>query len=1131
MQAATIQCPSCRQVLPAGMRFCGYCGTVLPQAAEEAEEDRRIVTVLFCDLVGFTPLSERLDAEDVREIQDAYFARMSAEIERFGGRVEKYAGDAVLAIFGAPTVHEDDAERGIHCALAMREALVPLADDTRHRHAVDLALRIGVNTGEVVSGVREGGGRRDYAVTGDVVNTTARYQAAAEPGGIMAGVETKRLAERSIRFGARRDLTLKGKSEPVPGYPVLGARPRDERWEPRRETPMVGRERELREIERLWQDTSQGGRILILEAEAGVGKSRLLAEALAHIAASGESRIVRAQCHSYGQQISLSPIADVLRDLCGVIDDDTPDQIREKLWSAVRLLPEAGEDARAATVDVLGELLGLPAGDSVLARVGAEVRREALIEGIDGLLAAAARQTATVLVLEDLHWADSASLEILTVLFQRVGARRMLIIGTRRPEGEVLLPDGGTVLHLEPLAGSDAAVLARSVLGHDFYPDLEQHLTARTGGNPLFIEELLRALQEAGDLEEREGVMVLRPGAAERLPSTLTEILLARLDRLDRPVRSLTQVGSVIGRSFALRLLAATVGDEESLLEPRLEPLQRAALAFRRWTQELEYVFKHALVREVVYGTLLMRRRREIHERVARALMELYPVGDMVEVIAYHLGQTDNWAEAALWLERAGDRAAAMYANEAAATHYEGARERLVRSGRSPAAVDEKLGQVLFILARYDDAIAVLSRAEALYVEMADTDGLGRVVAAGALVREAQGVPGQGLEILAAFLDRHGGSELQCLGHVYRAHATLLTRTGRYEEALSAAGQAMQHARRTGDKALLVESAIEQAAALSMVSRLTEAAAVMEEVLPIAEQSNDLATAFRATVSLGGAYEDLGQIRECLVHFERGLEMARQLGRPVWIASSLLNLGRIHYRHGDWDRSYAEMRDALDIYRQIGAASRLPVALYALGALSAFRGRWEEHEQSMNEARSRASAMGDVALVRWVEGFTAQGDILRGQPQVARDRLAPLRDRGDVEESEVTWFLPILAWAYLESGDIDQACSTGADALRRARESRNQVALADALWVAGKIAAHDGGWEEARACFEEGIALNRETSFYWAEVRTTFEYGLMLLAAGEMERGRDLVERSLGVFRELDAVPYIARAEQALSEI
>jgi tetratricopeptide (TPR) repeat protein len=303
----------------------------------------------------------------------------------------------------------------------------------------------------------------------------------------------------------------------------------------------------------------------------------------------------------------------------------------------------------------------------------------------------------------------------------------------------------------------------------------------------------------------------------------------------------------------------------------------------------------------------------------------------------------------------------------------------------------------------------------------------------------------------------------------------------------------------------------------------------MEEVVPLAEGSNDRAIAFSAIMNLGGVYEEIGKIRECLACFQRGLEMSHQLGRPTAVASSLLNLARIHYRHGEWDRSREEMQEALAIFRRTGASSRLPAVLYSIGALSAFRGDWETLDRAMDEARTWVNAMGDVALLRWIEGFAAQGDILRGRPDAARDRLLPLLDRGGVEESEVTWFLPVLAWAYLETGAIDEAEEIVTEVLRRARGSGNQVALADALWVAGKIAAGRRRWDEARQLFEGGIVLNRDNSFYWAEIRTTFEYGLMQVSAGETDGGRELIEGALRSFRRLGAVPYIARAEQALA--
>ena len=290
---------------------------MLPEEANRM--DRRIVSVLFCDLVGFTPLSEKLDPEEVREVQDDYFALMSAEIARFEGTVEKYAGDAVLAIFGAPIAHEDDAERAIRCALAMHDALVPLAEETLATRGVNLALRIGVNSGEVVSGLREGGGRRDYAVTGDAVNTAARYQTASEPGGVMVGEQTMRLARRAILFGEKQMLTLKGKAQPVPGYPVLGVRERlAERWELTDHiAELIGRKDELHLLRQTWEAAADGnGRAVEIAAEPGVGKSRLSAEFLGEISARGLVQIIRGRCLSYSAEVSLWLVANILRSVC-----------------------------------------------------------------------------------------------------------------------------------------------------------------------------------------------------------------------------------------------------------------------------------------------------------------------------------------------------------------------------------------------------------------------------------------------------------------------------------------------------------------------------------------------------------------------------------------------------------------------------------------------------------------------------------------------------------------------------------------------------------------------------------------------------------------------------------------------
>src|SRR5579859_1023529 len=430
------RCPSCGQISPAGMRFCGYCASPLgdtggfpasnssvsagvtgalpptapsysgPDLAPETTPfnssmrdmsssttaERRLVTALFCDLVGFTPLSEALDPEDVRDLQARYFSAMSKQVERYGGVVEKYAGDAVLALFGAPVAHEDDAERAVLCALGMQAAIEPVADEARRRWNAEPAIRVGVNTGDVVSGSWDASGRQDVAVTGDAIHTGARRQAVAGPGEVLASEETMRLTRRRIHYGQKRDLVLKGKLGTYSGYPALGLREEfGERWhEAPRVSPLVGRDREMVELFDAWVRAQGGeGQLITLVGDPGVGKSRLMTEFLEKMAASSSIRVLRARCLSYGQEISLWLIADLLRSLFGMREQEGLDSVQTQLESGVRWLLQASDlDTRTEALDVQGEVLGLPAGGSMVANAGPQIRRHALLRSLRLVLAA-----------------------------------------------------------------------------------------------------------------------------------------------------------------------------------------------------------------------------------------------------------------------------------------------------------------------------------------------------------------------------------------------------------------------------------------------------------------------------------------------------------------------------------------------------------------------------------------------------------------------------------------------------------------------------------------------------------------------------------------------------------------------
>ncbi|MGH2448111.1 MAG: ATP-binding protein, partial [Chloroflexota bacterium] len=576
------------------------------------------MTALFCDLVGFTPLSESLDPEEVRDIQAAYFDAMAALVERFGGTVEKYAGDAILALFGAPIAHEDDAERAVLCALGMREAIEPVAVETRQRWDVEPSIRVGVNTGEVVSGTWNASGRQDVAVTGDALNTAARIQSAADAGEVLAGAETMALTRRRIRYGEKRDEALKGKAGVIPVWPALGMREDPgERWE-EYITPLIGRDREMGQLLDAWQRARTGeGQLVTLIGDAGVGKSRLASELVERVVQTGSARLIRGRCLSYGQEISFWLLADLLRSVFNLTEGDAPADVSNRLRSAVQDLSTiVDEPTRAEALDVLGEVLGLAPEASPVTQAGPQVRRQALIRDLRHVLGSLAARAPTVLVLEDLHWVDTASREVLTSVFADIPNLRVMVMAVQRPGWAAAWSEWGWPdrITLRPLREAEAANLATAVLGGvKPSPELEQHIAERAGGNPFFVEEMLRSLLEAGGIAARDGAMELVPGAVERLPATLTEVLLARLDRLDTGARNIAQIASVIGNSFSPGLLAEVSGRDETELDSALAELQRAEIAFPRRAPDLEYAFRHVSMRDVAYNTLVQRRRQELH--------------------------------------------------------------------------------------------------------------------------------------------------------------------------------------------------------------------------------------------------------------------------------------------------------------------------------------------------------------------------------------------------------------------------------------------------------------------------------------------------------------------------------------
>ena len=712
--------------------------------ATAMREERRVVAALFADIVGSTPLGERLDPEEVRLIVGEAVARIGAAVEAFGGTVKDLAGDGVLALFGAPIAHEDDPERAVLAGLRVIEEIAEYAHDVEAGWGVaGFGVRVGIETGPVVLGPVFAGSRIEYGATGDAVNTAARLQSHAEPGTVLVGGATVRLVEQRFVWAGERQLTLKGKTEPVAARVATGPAGEPGRRPGLEDAParLVGRARELAQGRASLEAVLGGtGGILFITGEPGIGKSRLLLELHDMLVRApspfGRARWIEGRCVSFGESIPYWPFRDLVRDWLGVASDEPELRVRVTLRRSVE--PLFG-DRSAAIYPYLGAMLGLTLEPDAAARLS-ELSPEALqyrtFEVVDHLIERLAADGPVVVALEDLHWADATSVQLIERLLAVTEDSPVLLIVTMRPERDRAawglrdaaaheFPHRTKELSLDALSGDADRELLHSLVGEQTLPpDLEDRLTGIAEGNPFYLEELIRSLADAGALVRgADGAWRFDHDVPVVVPPTVEQVILARLDRLTPECRHVLTAASVLGKQFGLPLLEGVAVTPD--LRGALHELQRLDLLRegRRWPQP-EYRFKHALIQEAAYRTLLSDQRRTLHKRAAEWLEATY-AGREDEVagqLAHHWMAAQDEDKAITYLTRAGDRARQEYALDAAVTYYRSLLPILERRGQKHdmAVVLFKLALALHVSLRYAEANDTYQRAFELWTRPLD---------------------------------------------------------------------------------------------------------------------------------------------------------------------------------------------------------------------------------------------------------------------------------------------------------------------------------------------------------------------------------------------------------------------------
>jgi adenylate cyclase len=1042
--------------------------------------ERRMVTVLFADLVGFSTLAEHLDPEELRTLMTGTFAELTGEVEAREGTVEKFIGDAVMAIFGAPVAHEDDPLRAVEAALDM----LGVVRRRSQGRPSPLSLRIGINSGLVVAGTVGDG--TQTGVMGDAVNIAARLQQSASPGEIVVAEAVWRRVRDRFEGEPIGPLEVKGRAQPVPAFRLLAARPPAVR----RQAPFVGRQEERALLDLLWSSAIKGNtHVISLVGEPGVGKSRLLSEVPVRAGALD----IRITC---GGERAFGPFLELIERVLGTVPEGVEDLRR--LTTALGIEEE--------TALLLAALLGL-AGAPPAVQMADEQRKRQVFAGVWQFLLAAAGGRPAFIVLDDVHWADRSSLDLLGFLLERLGGVPLQMVLSYRPGFEhverTTMRASHTGIRLEPMTGEESVALARGFLGVSELPgDLERLVAARAEGNPFFIEELLQALLELGSLAVVDGAAVLAKLEFE-IPDTVQGTILARIDRLGARERKLLHHAAVIGRTFSTGLLEAVVGEEDT--RAALEELARAQLLVAegpdRWT------FKHALIQEVTYQTLLIRQRRELHRKVAEALEA--QAGDdpaFLEVLAEHYAQAEVPERARHYALAAGDLAAERMGFVEAMGRYETAL-RVWGEGDEEGRLTllSKLGWTRLMGGDFGGARTALIEAEAGWRGAGESRKAGWALATLGRALWVSGDGPRAVESLTRAIDQlqpEGPSPELLRAYVWSATQFMLL--GRVQESIDAATRGLEiesELGSPGDRSQLLNNLAACRGFMGDPRSLDQ----MREALDLAERAGDGEAIGRAYTNLSSTLAVFHRHGEAVEVCERGRQVMRTHGAPAYEWFTAANEAQSLAELGRYEDAEVLARESLAAHRAMGGAPGVVNGACTLGLVATRRGRFDEARSILDEAVRLSRGLGGTEFLSLTLRYEAELERARGNQAAARqalqEALGMIADSAD--RTHLCEMLNLVAALQPEE---------------RARELIASIRphAVDLSWTA-MVSEADAIVANDLNLFTRAAELYRSLELPYQEARCRLEAG-DLERAGELIRRFGLAEGPLGMRqRELEA--------------
>ena len=1107
-------CPNCGSTIDAGFRFCPDCGHQLAAAApsgaapqpaavmtpafaapvdrlqrlarhipdELAQKilstqgtmggERKLVTVLFCDLVGSTAIAERLDPEEYHDLLEEYLELAFREIYRFDGIVNQLAGDGMMALFGAPVAHEDAPQRAVRAALAVRDSLQHFNEQARGRRA-QLQVRVGIHTGPVVVGTVGNDFKMDYTAIGDTTNLAARMQSLAQPGTILVSEATHRRVRGFFQLRAAGNFEVKGKRDPVAAYEVIGV---NEAQTPmtiaaaRGLTPFVGRDAELAQMQACYERlTAHLGQVVAVSGEAGSGKSRLLYEFKKQLTAAEDVVVFEARCSSLSQLQPYAPWISMLRQYFELTPGQTPECACAQISSKVRAL----EKDLDGIYPYLCHMLSLPAGD--LGDVPADELKRETFEAMSRLVGVLSHEAPVVIIFEDLHWIDDPSREMLELAAMRLESTRVMLVVSHRPDYQPAWRTRAafTQLHLRSLSDANIGEIVRAVAGGSLPAEVESLIRIKAEGNPFFAEEMTRTLIEEGELTKGNGQLHLtRPAEQIRIPGTVEEVIGARVDRFGPQAKRVLQVAAVLGRQFRGSQLTQALEGEEIDVAAQLAELERRGVIHRNaMLSDDEFRFGESLTQEVAYESLLLKERRQLHERIGQILEA--ESGEMTversALLAHHYARSDSRDKALAALLRAGQDAERLPSYRLAVDFYRQAWEL------AEAALQETKNPHESLRRSAVEAALSLCRMTVIY---SWTDE-----------RQSEAVARRGIELAEAL----GHSEAIAGLYTYQGMIVMSGLRERFSEGMALVERGLLEAERTGQSLTALNISRGLAWVYIYDGQLAHALRIFDSVVDQLEHS-----VHRERLSdlyLGTRYMRDGS---CWLYDDRDnrgrmlaetYELAVRAPNRTVQSGSAVTLGHFHLLRGDYAEAKRWAERGLELAEVIGN-----VAAVRTGALVGLMSRLELGEtvslpRYLDLIEQRGTALGDLALKSnlVVEALVAVGELKRAR------RLAEL--------------------AYAHAGG-------------RLREALCATALGDVTWRLGpEHYATAQGW------YDRAISLAEVVDTRWPLATASLGAAELALARGDRASAARLAEKALVIYREVDLARYQTRAERLLARV